>query len=115
MCFQAFEDESLIVDSLSLNDLYEIFIDLIVIDGPQCTHFSCLSFTLNHKMECTSSSGISFLTFSNLRSVRELRSRLSLRSRLRFSIYLEYYNTIFIPFQGRNYSQMGKPSFFIIK
>jgi hypothetical protein len=46
MGFQAFEDEGLVVDGLFLYDLYEILIDFIVIDGPQCAHFPGLSFTL---------------------------------------------------------------------
>lgn len=57
MGFQALEDERLIVDGLFLDDLYEIFIDLVVVDGSQCSHFSGLSFSLNDKTVCTSSKG----------------------------------------------------------
>jgi hypothetical protein len=57
MGFKAFEDEGLVVDGLFLDDLYEIFIDLVVVDGSQCSHFSGLSFALNDKMDCTSSTG----------------------------------------------------------
>lgn len=47
MGLKALEDEGLIVDGLFLDDLYEVLIDLIVVDGPECAHLPGLSFTLN--------------------------------------------------------------------
>lgn len=54
MGLQTFQNKSLVIDGLFLNNLYEILIYFVVVDGSQCTHFSSFSFALKDKMINTS-------------------------------------------------------------
>jgi hypothetical protein len=84
MSFKALKNQCLIVYCLLLDNLNEVLIDFIVVDCSQCTHLASLSFALKDNTSHTSSLWPSPLMFSSLRSVRELKSLLSFRSR--FSI-----------------------------
>lgn len=79
MRLETLKNECFIIDCFFLYYFSEIFIDLIIIHNPQCSHLSRLSFSL-HEIWFTSSSWGSVLTLSSLRSISELNSLLSFLS-----------------------------------
>lgn len=92
MRLETLKNECFIIDCFFLYYFSEIFIDLIIIHNPQCSHLSRLSFSL-HEIWLTSSSWGSVLTLSSLRSISELNSLLSFLSWL--SIIQNIINSFF--------------------
>jgi hypothetical protein len=76
---QAVEDQGFVTLCFFLDYLCKIFIYFCIIGCPKCCYFACLAFSLN-RMYDTSYKGVSVLTFSSLRSMRELTSLISFLS-----------------------------------
>lgn len=46
MGLETFQDECLIIDSLLLDNLNKVLIDLVIVDGAECSNLPCLSLSL---------------------------------------------------------------------
>ena len=46
MCLETLQDECLIIDGLLLDNFNKVLIDLVVIDGAECSNLPCLSLSL---------------------------------------------------------------------
>lgn len=46
MGLETLQDECLIIDSLLLDNLNKVLVDLVIIDGTECSNLSCLSLSL---------------------------------------------------------------------